>query len=103
MKLLIAARLSQLSDGQTGLDTQDAESTAWAEREGHEVVHVAVDRKTGTSPIWDRKNLRPWVTEDARLAATMPCWPTGSTGSRAATMKRPPPSRRGPGSTARSC
>ena len=68
MKLLIAARLSQLADGQTGLDTQDLESTAWAEREGHEVVHVAMDRKTGTSPIWDRKNLRPWVTEDARLA-----------------------------------
>jgi site-specific DNA recombinase len=68
MRLLIAARLSQLSDGQTGLDTQDAECGVWAKANGHTVVHTAADRKSGTSAPWDRPNLRPWVTEPARLA-----------------------------------
>ena len=68
MRVLIAARLSQLAEGQTGLDSQDAESTAWAEREGHEVVHVAMDRKSGTTAPWDRPQLRPWVTDESRVA-----------------------------------
>ena len=68
MRILIAARLSQLSDGQTGLDTQDAEATAWARNGGHTVVHVAADRKSGTSAPWNRKNLRPWVTSPEKLA-----------------------------------
>jgi len=68
MRVLIAARLSQLAEGQTGLDSQDAESTAWAEREGHEVVHVAMDRKSGTTAPWDRPQLRPWVTEPPKMA-----------------------------------
>ena len=68
MRILIAARLSQLADGQTGLDTQDAECGAWAKANGHIIVHVAADRKSGTSAPWDRPNLRPWVTEPARLA-----------------------------------
>jgi site-specific DNA recombinase len=68
MRLLIAARLSQLADGPTGLDTQDAECGAWAKANGHTVVHVAADRKSGTSAPWDRPNLRPWVTEPARMA-----------------------------------
>ena len=61
MRVLVAARLSKLVDGQTGLDTQDRETTAWAEREGHTVVHVAADRKSGTSHPWERKSLKPWV------------------------------------------
>jgi resolvase-like protein len=68
MRLLVAARLSQLAPGQTGLDSQDAESTRWAERAGHAVVHIAADRKSGTSQPWDRPNLRPWVTEPEKLA-----------------------------------
>ena len=68
MRILIAARLSQLSDGQTGLDTQDAAATTFARANGHTVVHVAADRKSGTSAPWDRPELRPWVTEPAKLA-----------------------------------
>ena len=68
MRILVAARLSQLADGQTGLDTQDAQATAWAAANGHTIVHVAADRKSGTSQPWERPKLRPWVTEDAKLA-----------------------------------
>ena len=68
MRIVIAARLSQLADGQTGLDTQDAESTAYAVANGHTIVHVAADHKSGTSAPWDRPNLKPWVTEAGKLA-----------------------------------
>jgi DNA invertase Pin-like site-specific DNA recombinase len=68
MRVLVAARLSQLADGQTGLDSQDAESKAWAVGNGHVVVDVVMDRKSGTSPIWSRKNLRPWVTDPSKIA-----------------------------------
>jgi len=68
MRILVAARLSQLADGQTGLDTQDSESARWAEANGHTVVHVAMDHKSGTTAPWERKNLRPWVTDPGKLA-----------------------------------
>jgi site-specific DNA recombinase len=78
MRVIVAARLSRkitaadLADGsrgaQTGLESQDAELLAWAEREGHEIVHVAADHKSGTSDPWDRPNLRPWVTEPSKIA-----------------------------------
>ena len=68
MRILVAARLSKLADGQTGLETQDLESTRWALEHGHEVVHVAADRKSGTVQPWDRPGLRPWVTEPGKIA-----------------------------------
>lgn len=70
MRVLVAARLSRLVDGkaQTGLESQDAELLAWAEREGHEIVHVAADHKSGTVAPWNRPNLRPWVTEPSKIA-----------------------------------
>lgn len=68
MRVLVAARLSQLADGQTGLDTQDAEARSWALANGHEIVHVAADRKSGRSQPWDRENLKPWVTEPDKIA-----------------------------------
>jgi DNA invertase Pin-like site-specific DNA recombinase len=68
MRLLLAARLSKLADGQTGLDTQDAEATTWALANHHEIVAVAADRKSGTVQPWDRPHLRPWVTEPERIA-----------------------------------
>jgi DNA invertase Pin-like site-specific DNA recombinase len=68
MRVLVAARLSKLADGQTGLDTQDQEAKAWALRENHEIVHVAADRKSGTVQPWKRPNLRPWVTEPAKMS-----------------------------------
>lgn len=70
MRVLVAARLSQLKAGmaQTGLESQDARIFEWAEREGHEIVHVAADHKSGTVAPWLRPNLRPWVTEPGKLA-----------------------------------
>ena len=68
MRLLLAARLSQTSDGQTGIESQDALTRRWAEANGHVIVAVAADHKSGTSAPWDRPNLRPWVTDEARLA-----------------------------------
>lgn len=68
MKVLIAARLSRLHSGETGLDSQESEVIRWAEHRGHEVVGIAADHKTGKSHLWERKNLRPWVTEPERLS-----------------------------------
>lgn len=68
MRLLLAARLSRISDGQTGIETQDRVTKDWAERNGHEVIHVAADKKSGTSNPWDRPNLKAWMTEPDKLA-----------------------------------
>jgi site-specific DNA recombinase len=67
MRLLVAARLSKLATGQTGLESQDAEVASWAEREGHTVVAVAADHASGVKPPWDRPSLRPWVTDPAKI------------------------------------
>lgn len=83
MKVLIAARLSQILrikpgedlalvaeryTDQTGLDTQEAGVITWAKQHGHEVIGIAADFKSGKSHLWDRPNLRPWVTKPANLA-----------------------------------
>ncbi len=71
MRYLLTARLSQLqSDGRPGLglETQDLGARAWAEREGHTIVDIAADTKSGTVAPMDRKHLRPWVTDPARMA-----------------------------------
>lgn len=67
MKVVVAARLSVTGEGKTGLDTQEQEVIAWAQRNGHEVVGIAADHKTGKSALWDRPKLRPWVTDPERL------------------------------------
>lgn len=68
MRLLLAARLSRVADGQTGIETQDELTREWAQRNGHTIVHVAADKRSGTSQPWDRPNLKPWVTDPAKLA-----------------------------------
>jgi hypothetical protein len=71
MRVIVAARLSQLQrDGSEGigLDTQDTRSRNWAEREGHDVLAVVADTRSGTVAPWDRRNLRPWVTDPERIA-----------------------------------
>jgi site-specific DNA recombinase len=63
VRLLLAARLSQDRAGQTGLDTQDTDARAWAERNGHEVITTAADKISGRTSPFDRPNLGPWLTE----------------------------------------
>lgn len=60
MRLLLAARLSSKTG--IGIETQDEYGRRWAEREGHTVIEVVADVKSGTVAPWDRPNLRPWVT-----------------------------------------
>jgi DNA invertase Pin-like site-specific DNA recombinase len=69
MRVIVAARLSQLADGQTGLDSQDEDAREWAEDNGHEVITVAADHKSGTVAPWDRPALKPWVTRPDLLAS----------------------------------
>lgn len=57
-----------MSDGQTGLETQDKLCNTWADNNGHSIVHTAADRHTGNSHPWNRKNLRPWVTDPELIA-----------------------------------
>ncbi|HSZ43996.1 MAG TPA: recombinase family protein [Streptosporangiaceae bacterium] len=67
MRLLLAARLSQDHSGQTGLDTQDADARAWAERNGHEVIGTAADKISGRVSPFDRPNLGPWLSDPMRM------------------------------------
>jgi hypothetical protein len=65
MRVIIAARLSVGKKGGQqggGIETQDKRAREWAEYEGHTVVQVIKDTKSGTVAPWDRPNLRPWVT-----------------------------------------
>ena len=77
LRLLVAGRLSRLvrlAEGdtsrgaQTGLESQDIRCVDFAEYQGHEIVHVAADYKSGTVSPWNRPNLKPWVTEPAKIA-----------------------------------
>ena len=71
LRAVIAARLSQLQpDGRQGIgiDTQDEKSREFCEREGITVVGVAADTKSGTVAPWDRKNLKPWVTDPEKMS-----------------------------------
>lgn len=68
MRLILAARLSRLSDGQTGIETQDDDAREWAEANGHTIVAVAADSKPGPTPMEERPNLKPWVTDPAHMA-----------------------------------
>jgi site-specific DNA recombinase len=68
MRLVLAARLSQLAEGQTGLDTQDEDARAWAAAHGHTIVAAAPDRISGRVSPFDRPKLGPWLTEPNRIA-----------------------------------
>src|SRR5689334_3000808 len=65
MRLLLAARLSKDRAGQTGLDSQDTDARAWAERNGHEVIATAADKISGRTSPFDRPNLGAWLTDPA--------------------------------------
>lgn len=71
MRVLLVARLSRMHrDGREGmgLETQDQGMTAWATREEHTIVDTVADTKRGTVAPWDRKNLRPWVTDPVKMS-----------------------------------
>ena len=62
-----AAALVPVSTVSIGIDTQDEKSRAFCERAGITVVHVAADTKSGTVAPWDRKHLKPWVTDPEKM------------------------------------
>lgn len=69
MRLIHAARLSQKARGhdQTGIDSSDLEAQRWAQEHGHEIVATVADTRSGTTHMWARPNLKPWVTEPDRI------------------------------------
>ena len=68
MRVIIAARLSRIAKGQTGIDTQDLDARDWAEDNGHVIIATVADRKSGRLDWQQRKNLNPWVTQDDHMA-----------------------------------
>jgi site-specific DNA recombinase len=68
MRVIIPARLSQTSEGQTGIESQTDEATRYADGKGWTVVATVADHKSGTVPPWKRPKLRAWVTEPGKLA-----------------------------------
>jgi hypothetical protein len=72
LRLLLVARLSQAKtsgrrDG-VSIETQDEDARQWARDEGHAVVATVPDIKSGTVAPWLRRNLKPWMSEPAKLA-----------------------------------
>lgn len=67
MRLVLAARLSQLAKGQTGLDTQDEDARAWAAAHGHTIVAATLDRISGRVSPSDRPKLGPWLSDPKRM------------------------------------
>src|SRR5215471_1496464 len=67
MDVIVAARSSQDYSGQTGIESQDEDTVSWAREQGHNVVAVIADHKSGAADWMDRKKLRPWLTEPAKL------------------------------------
>lgn len=61
MRVIVAGRLSRKAadPDQTGFDSQERDSVRWAQSEGHEVVAVVADYKSGRSGPEARPNLRP--------------------------------------------
>jgi DNA invertase Pin-like site-specific DNA recombinase len=75
LRLVLAARKSTKTRDASGreidaigIETQDKRGRAWAERQGHVIVAVAPDVKSGTVAPWDRPKLRPWVTDPALMS-----------------------------------
>lgn len=69
MRLVLAARLSQLSrGGETGMDTQDEDARVWAEYRGHTIVGVCADDISGRVSPFKRRQLGPWLTDPKRMA-----------------------------------
>jgi DNA invertase Pin-like site-specific DNA recombinase len=72
LRLLLAARKSRKSaDGDDSMmyERQDQRAELWAKREGHVIVARVADTKSGTVAPWDRKNLKPWMTDPVKLAS----------------------------------
>jgi DNA invertase Pin-like site-specific DNA recombinase len=68
MDVIIAARLSQLGEGQEGIYSQDEDAQEWAEDNGHNVVATVADHKSGKYAMSERPNLKPWVTDPTLMA-----------------------------------
>ena len=69
MDVIIAARRSQIAKGytQTGIESQDEDARDWAESEGHNVIATVPDTASGKKAMWQRKNLKSWVTDPALM------------------------------------
>ncbi len=70
-RAIVAARLSRKQangDDGIGIETQDERSREYVDQENIELVAVVADTKSGTVAPWDRKNLKPWVTDPAKMA-----------------------------------
>jgi site-specific DNA recombinase len=75
MRLVLAARKStKIKDKQghehlsISITKQDRRGRQWAEQQGHCIVAVTEDVQSGTVAPWDRPDLKPWVTEPARMS-----------------------------------
>src|ERR1051326_9228592 len=72
MRVLIAARLSRKARAgeniEFPIEAEDLRAREWALAESHEVVGAPADYRSGTVPPWKRKNLKPWVTDPAKMA-----------------------------------
>ena len=68
MDLVAFARLSQHTDGKTGIDTQDEDDRSWAAANGHQIIQMVADHISGRVPPFKRKNAGKWLNDPALMA-----------------------------------
>lgn len=71
LRLLLPARKSRKGDdfdASTAYTRQESRAKERAEREGHTIVDTVRDLVSSQSMPWDRKELKKWMTDPAKLA-----------------------------------
>jgi DNA invertase Pin-like site-specific DNA recombinase len=68
LRLVSAGRKSRKGDEGSQFDRQEARNRERAERDGHAIIHTTRDVVSSQTMPWDRKNLKEWMTDPAKLA-----------------------------------
>lgn len=67
LRLLMAGRKSRKGDEDTQFDRQEARNKDRAERDGHVVVHKTRDVVSSQTMPWDRRELKAWMSDPAKI------------------------------------
>ena len=68
LRLVSAGRKSRKGDESSQFDRQEARNAERAERDGHVIIHTTRDVVSSQTMPWDRKNLKAWMTDPAKMA-----------------------------------
>jgi hypothetical protein len=69
LRLVSVGRKSRKGDQGTQFDRQDTRNIERAERDGHAIIRTTHDVVSSQTMPWQRKNLKEWMTDAAKLAS----------------------------------